>query len=140
MALADAVLASPLKRKFDVEGGSLAQGGCHPNPAAMPLDNAPARGQAQADSARAAGFVVQLAERTEDRFRISRVDSHSIVTHVDRPTHLPALRRQMDTGRLLAVVLDGVLDEVLKQLSDQDAVRLDCRQRIMSDDGVCLLN
>src|SRR5579864_2013092 len=69
-------------------------------------------------------------DRLEDRFDVLRFDSDSVVAHPDYAFRIACFRHDGDLRRPLAVVFEGVPDEVLKQLNYVSLARGYRRQRL----------
>ena len=73
-------------------------------------------------------MAVQAFENAEDLMNILRLDSDSVVSHREKPIRMKVFGCDLDPGRVLAAILDGVSHQILKQLHQPDLVRFNRRQ------------
>src|SRR5580700_6136213 len=99
-------------RKF--ESGPTARFRLHPDAAAVSLYNAFADCQTHPGSR--SRIAMQALEHSEDILFVFRRNSDPIVAHADHPLRTILLGANPDYWRIRALVLDGVADQVLKQL------------------------
>src|SRR5689334_1805908 len=95
----------------------------HPDPAAMHLDDAPGKRQPNAGSPRAG---VELLEQFKYPVVVTRVDPLPVIPHVDHLLISLPSRANLDHGLLLLCGVDRrILDQILKDLAQADAVPMD---------------
>ena len=110
------------------------------NAAAVPLDDLLADSQSDAGARKLFPFVQPL-KHAENSLKILRVNSQAVILHRECPLLSAILGgRDVYLGHSRALILDGVADEVLKQLNQLSLVRHDGRQGIMRHQRTAVLN
>ena len=110
--------------------------------AAVPLDDLLADRQADAGAGELFPLVQPL-EHAEDPFEVLRLDSQPVVLAPRTSTSLAAVPGRDETwtcGDSGALVLDGVADQVLKQLNQLHLVGQDAGQRIVRHHGAAVFD
>ncbi len=126
-------------RKGEEEGSSPAFFGLHPDSPAVTLDNLLTYGQANA-SAFILGAVMQAFEDAKHQFRVFRADTDPLVSYTEPPQISLAFCSYLDHGRRLAVVLERVPNQVLKELQKVNLVHKKSGQSCRMDTCSCCLN
>src|SRR5262249_13205569 len=90
--------------------------------------------------ARILTLAVQALEGDEDALGILRVDADAVVPDAEEPLTVRCLGVDLDDRRLLLAKLEGVAEQVLKQLHELGAIRADDGQGTVGDLGLALLN
>ena|SRR5687768_2586717 len=101
----------------------------------MPFDDAAAHGEPDAR----AGIVfpgMQPLKDFKNAVGVLRIDSDAIVLYRESPQVFLALRADLDARRRLAVELDAVADQVLKQLAELGFVATYHRKPFVLDAGI----
>src|SRR5580700_3198101 len=103
-----------LRGNRKLETGSTSRFRFHPDSAAVPLDNAFADCQTYPGSR--LRVAMQALEYSEDILFVFPGNPDPIVAHADYPILTLLLGANLDYWRIFALVLDGVADQVLKEL------------------------
>lgn len=74
-------------------------------------------------------MAVKSLENAKHLLAVFRIDSDSVVFHAELPVSIPGFRRHVNHRWFCASVLDGISDQVLKELHHSNFVSLDFRQR-----------
>src|ERR1017187_8147959 len=90
----------------------------HPDSTALAVNYFPTEGKTDA-SAWNFGSM-QAFKHAEDAFTVSRIDTDSVIAHGKQPAFRISFRGDMDSWRLLAAVLDGIRNEILEKLQQQN--------------------
>jgi len=85
-------------------------------------------------------FPWQAPEHAEHPAGVLRIDTDSVVPHRKQPPFAVSLRRDMDSRRFLASVLDRIGNQVLEKLCQHDLLGHHGWQRIRGHDGATLRN
>src|SRR5260370_42574040 len=121
-------------RNREIKGRTLVWFRLHPNSSALPLDHCLADCQTNP-----ASFVlirtVKALEQTEDFIGVLHVDPDAVVRHLEDPLRSVVCRADMNFRLSIAAILDGVRDEVGKDLGPTILVRLNNGQRIEGYNG-----
>jgi len=123
----------------EAERGPLAGLRFHPDAAAVPLHDLFAKSQADAR----AGVlfpIVQALEDDEDALAKLRVDADAVVAHGEGPVRAGRLRPDLYQRLGGAVKLDGIANQVLKQLHQLHFIAQHGRQRAAGHHGPAFLN
>src|SRR5208283_2752217 len=108
----------------------------YPDSSPLALDYLLTKGK---PDARAGDFIsVQAPEHAEHSAGVLRIDADSVVPHGEQPPFPVSYRRDVDSWRFLASVLNRVGNEVLKDLCQHDLFGSQSRQRIEGYDGATL--
>jgi hypothetical protein len=84
--------------------------------------------------------AVKPLKDDENPLGILRGDANPIVADGKNPPVAVSAGRDMDAGRLGSAELDGVSDQVLKQLDQLEVICHQCGKGIMSDEGPVFLD
>src|SRR5258708_38747927 len=87
----------------------------------------------QADPGAGVLFAVQALKDPKDIFQVLRFDTDAVVLDGKNPSAVLKPRGDANLERLDGAILDGVADQVLKQLQQQDLDGIDHRQRLAFD-------
>ena len=83
---------------------------------------------------------MQALEDGEDALGVLGIDADAVIADGQHPFVALLPGRDMNTGRRLGMELDGVPDEVLKQLRQQQFVMHYGRQRVVGNHRAALFN
>src|SRR5438477_4084414 len=91
-------------------------------------------------SARVLRARVQALEEHKDTFNVLRLDANPVVAHAERAVSACGAGRYMHHGRETRLLeLDGVGDQILKELVELQTVRTHTRQIAASDSSCRVL-
>src|SRR5579883_474845 len=121
-----------------VERGALPLARGHPHPPAIPLDHPFAN--RQADSRAGNGSAVQAFEHFKDLLVVFRIDADSVVRNREMPLVLDLLGGNVNAGRLLAPVLNGISYQVLEKRSEVTAMRIERGEFVRGNGGARFLD
>src|ERR1039457_6605426 len=107
-----------------------------PDPSTLALDNLLTK--RQTDASTGAFSSMQAFEHSEHAAGVLRTDTNSVFPHRKQPRFRASLRRDMDSRRFLASVLDRIGNEVLEKLHQYNLIGRNGWQRIGGYDGATL--
>ena len=90
----------------------------HPDSSALTLDNFLT--QSKSDASAGNFSSMQAFEHAEHPVGVLRIDTDSVVPHRKQPSFRVSLRRDVDSRRLLASVLNRIGNEVLEKLQQHN--------------------
>src|ERR1035437_8316909 len=108
----------------------------HPDSSTLALDNFLTKRKTDASTGNFASM--QAFEHAEHPVGVLRIDTDSVVPHRKQPPFRVSLRRDMDSRRFLASVLDRIGNEVLEKLHQHNLFSYHSWQRTGSYRGATL--
>ena len=115
-------------RQSEIERCSFARLRLDPDPATISVDHALA--DSQADTRPWNVAAVQPLEHAEDRLMVLCIDTHAIIGHGEPPLAILPFRRNLNTGRRRAPLLDCIANKILEELNEMRWLTHDHGKRI----------